>query len=276
MSRTTSVIPEELEAIISSLKLGNPTWTLHKTERGYGVKLFWKSNYSNGSGTSFNAHSSRRHLRGKRRMEEFLQKKHEEGKYRAHTYSQEAIQSPTKPKVDNPPASPAQRCEIRNSSPNAASQQQFADPVEWKDPSCAQQTTTLKTRGDVESGGLIRDADGDLHKSPEPAPPIPAEMALNELELTTPSLMSSEPDDYTEKNPDLLACSSVVYEARDSTPGVKFKTQSGCDGWTPVTQAESRRRPEHGNGTKANPKIPDYSGSELPVNFARGSFLSRT
>ena len=55
------------------------------------------------------------------------------------------------------------------------------------------------------SGGLIRDADGDLHKSPEPAPPISADMALNKLELTTPSLMSSEPDDYTEKNPDLLA-----------------------------------------------------------------------
>ena len=107
----------------------------------------------------------------------------------------------------------------------------------------------------------------NLHKSPEPAPPIPADMALNKLELTTPSLMSSEPDDYTEKNPDLLACSSVVYEARDSTPGVKFKTQSGCDGWTPVTQAESRRRPEHGNGTKANPKIPDYSWSELPVKL---------
>ena len=50
-------------------------------------------------------------------------------------------------------------------------------------------------------------------------------MVLNKLELTTPSLMSSEPDDYTEKNPDLLACSSVVYEARDSTPGVKFKTR---------------------------------------------------
>ena len=126
----------------------------------------------------------------------------------------------------------------------------------------------------MESRGLIRDADGDLYKSPEPAPPIPADMALNKLELTTPSLMSSEPDDYTEKNPDLLACSSVVYEARDSTPGVKFKTQPGCDGWTPVTQAESRRRPEHGNGTKANPKIPDYSGSELPVNFAREVFLS--
>ena len=162
MSRTISVIPKELEAIIiSSLKLSKPTWTLHKTEKGHGVKLFWKNN-SNGSGTSFNAHSSRRHLRGKRRMEEFLQKKREEGKYRAHTYSQEAIQSPTKPKVDNPPASPAQRCEIRNSSPNAVSQQQFADPVEWKDSSCAQQTTTLETRGNVESGGLIRDADGDL------------------------------------------------------------------------------------------------------------------
>ena len=77
----------------------------------------------------------------------------------------------------------------------------------------------------MESGGLIRDADGDLHKSPEPAPSIPADMALNKLELTTPSLMFSEPDDYTEKNPDLLACSSVVYEARDSTPGVKFKTR---------------------------------------------------
>ena len=153
MSRTISVIPEEQEAIIiSSLKLSKPMWTLHKTEKGYGVKLFWKNN-SNGSGTSFNAHSSQRHLHGKRRMEEFLQKKREEGKYRAHTYSQEAIQSPTKPKVDNPPASPAQRCEIRNSSPNAASQ--FADPVEWKDPSCAQQTTTLETRGDMESGGLI-------------------------------------------------------------------------------------------------------------------------
>ena len=91
-------------------------------------------------------------------------------------------------------------------------------------------------------------------KSPEPTPPIPADMALNKLELTTPSLISSEPDDYTEKNQDLLACSSVEYEARDSTPGVKFKTQSGCEGWTPVTQAESRRRPEHGDGTKANLK----------------------
>ena len=135
--------------------------------------------------------------------------------------------------------------------------------------------TTVETRGDVESRGLIRDADGDLHKSSEPAPPIPADTALNKLELTTPSLMSSEPDDYTEKNPDLLACSSVEYEARDSTPDVKFKTQSGCDGWTPVTQAESRRQ-EHGDGTKANLKIPDYSGSELPVNFAREVFLSRT
>ena len=63
-------------------------------------------------------------------------------------------------------AGSAQRYEIRNSSPNAASQQQFADPVEWKDPSCAQQTTTLETRGNVESGGLIRDAYGDLQKSP--------------------------------------------------------------------------------------------------------------
>ena len=91
-------------------------------------------------------------------------------------------------------------------------------------------------------------------------------MALNKLELTTPSLMSSELDDYT----DLLACSSVEYEARDSTPGVKFKTQSVCEGWTPVTQP--RRRPEHGDGSKANLKIPDYSGSELSVNFAREVF----
>ena len=35
MSRTTSIIPEELEAIISSLKPGKPTWTLYKTEKGY-------------------------------------------------------------------------------------------------------------------------------------------------------------------------------------------------------------------------------------------------
>ena len=93
MSCTTSVIPEELEAIISSLKLGKPMWTLHNTEKGYGVKLFWKNN-SKGSGTSINSHSSRRHLRGKRRMEKFLQKKHDEGKYRAHTYSQEAKSRP--------------------------------------------------------------------------------------------------------------------------------------------------------------------------------------
>ena len=51
------------------------------------------------------------------------------------------------------------------------------------------------------------------------------------------------------------------YEARDSTPGVKFKAQCSCEGWTPVTQAESRRRPEHGDGAKANPKIPEYSES---------------
>ena len=95
-------------------------------------------------------------------------------------------------------------------------------------------------------------------------------MALNKLELTTPSLMSSEPDDYTEKNiqifwlaPLLYIRLEIVHQVWNSRPG-----QSGCDGWTPVTQAESRRRPEHGNGTKANPKIPDYSGSELPVNFA--------
>ena len=47
-----------------------------------------------------------------------------------------------------------------------------------------------------------------------------------------------------------------------------MRLSPGCEGWTPVTQAESRRL-EHGDGTKANPKIPDYSGSELPVNFAR-------
>ena len=44
LSSTTSIIPEELEAIISTLKLGKPTWTLYKTEKGYGVKLFWKNN----------------------------------------------------------------------------------------------------------------------------------------------------------------------------------------------------------------------------------------
>ena len=98
----------------------------------------------------------------------------------------------------------------------------------------------METRGDVESRGLIRDADGDLHKSPEPAPPIPGDMALNKLELTTPSLMSSELDDYT----DLLACSSVEYEARDSTPGVKFKTQSGCEGWTPLHNPEGDQNME--------------------------------
>ena len=133
MSRTTSVIPEELEAIISSLKEFKPTWTFYKTEKGYGVKIFWKNN-RNGSDTSFNiTHSSRRHLCGKQRMEEFLQKKSKEGKHTVHTYSQETIKSPFEPKL-NPPAPAAQRCEIRNSIPNAASQQQFADPVEWKNP----------------------------------------------------------------------------------------------------------------------------------------------
>ena len=58
---------------------------------------------------------------------------------------------------------------------------------------------------------------GSSQVATESAPPIPADMSLNKLELTTPSLMSSEPDDYTEKNPDLLACSSIEYEARDST-----------------------------------------------------------
>ena len=53
-------------------------------------------------------------------------------------------------------------------------------------PHCAQQTTTLETMGDVESRGLIRDADGDLHKSLELVPLISVDMAMNKPELTTP------------------------------------------------------------------------------------------
>ena len=34
-------------------------------------------------------------------------------------------------------------------------------------------------------------------------------------------------------------------------------------------------KPEHGDGTKANLKIPDYSGSELPVNFAGQVFYCK-
>ena len=52
-------------------------------------------------------------------MEEFLQKKCKEGKHTPHTFLQETIQSPIEPKV-NPPAPPAQRCEISKQQPKCS------------------------------------------------------------------------------------------------------------------------------------------------------------
>ena len=166
MSRTTSIIPEELEAIISSLKPGKPTWTLYKTEKGYAGSF---------SGRTI-AMEAVLHLMPTQVGDTSVVSDTWRNSFRKsmRKASIDLIRTPKKRyKVQPNPKLMIflhlqLRCEIRNSSPNAASQQQFADPVEWKDPSCAQQTTSLETRGDVESGGLIRDADRDLHKSPEP------------------------------------------------------------------------------------------------------------
>ena len=44
-SRTRCEIPDEVFAILSGLKTNKPTkpvWSIYKTRKGYGLKLFWK------------------------------------------------------------------------------------------------------------------------------------------------------------------------------------------------------------------------------------------
>ena len=54
----------------------------------------------------------------------------------------------------------------------------------------------------------------------------------------------------------LDACSSVQYEERDDVLGVKFSTDDGRDGWTPIERCkEFEGRRSDSDGTRSNPKI---------------------
>ena len=110
------------------------------------------------------------------------------------TYSQEMIQSPL---------APPSRCEIGNSGPNVATQQQFADSME-REKSCYIQQMTLETVGNEKSRRMIRDADQDLQpsdKSSELGSPTQVEIAENKLKLMHyPYPFFSELSNYTKRN----------------------------------------------------------------------------
>ncbi len=53
----------------------------------------------------------------------------------------------------------------------------------------------------------------------------------------------------------LDACTSMQYEARDDVQGVKFHTDDGEEGWTPIERREAFRGRSSGDGTRSNPTI---------------------
>lgn len=236
-SETALGIPEDLVAILSKLeleKLGEPVWKLQKRKTGYSVNIFWKNSEHSG-GTPINAHPSRcqnrRRQRSRLRLEAFIEKK---------KIVMTGLGNPSDPidrakNTGNPACSSGvkPRCEKTPPSPGASSKQDELSLC--LQPKVAPSMSSQKMDPDVSTIAPI------------------VEKTITDLPIEEPGI-------------NLANCSSVVYEERNSIPGVKVVNEDREE-WTPVVKRKGERRQfSKGDGTRCNPVVSD---KELRLAFAK-------
>ena len=259
-----SGIPSEVFVCLAACGVGRlkiPVWKFHKSEKGYGLSLFWRTGEGRPD-TLNNANNSPQHgrlvavnglskrkQRSQKRMQEFLQRK----RARAEV-------EPRRPDADStgiPEVSAP--CQGRCEKP--------------KSPSCSLGARCLPaTPAPMDLAGTpvtlpTTPIPMDLTRCPAGTPTTDAPTDLTGTPVVPPT--TSAPTDLSETSAiSLTACESVMYEMRDDIPGVKFE-KGGQAGWTPVQKSglDQAIDREEGNGTLTTPRRATMK--KLQIKYAK-------
>ena len=203
-------IPGEVMDILAAMqcqKLGKPTWTVFSTGGGLGVKLFWR-NGNRGTRTPINANQREkpklRKQRDQRRLEEFNRKKRQERTPNVEGVMQ-PVTEPGKPASELRGIPASMRCD----------NDQAGEILEGE---VSTETDLVPTLADGPEDPTLAELS---------APPLPVALPVTPPTKDSATLATGD-------QVDLHSCTSVKYDVRDGTHGVKFKTKHGLESWTPV------------------------------------------
>ena len=221
-------------AMASGRKL---SWSIQENQRGMLVKLVWKSAAGN---------ASRRDVVGTN--------KNAANTGFGNASAGGATSRATKPVKSKPPSS---RRRSARRLQEFLEKKQGVNVMKCESRCSDQASNGVDAAGHASEGGDqdLCDHRGDSSHNTQDLPDVPTTPQPSDLNRAISTDLS------------LDTCESVVYDARDGQPGVKFKSCSGHEGWTPIKKDVAASRTRKGDGCRSNPLT--CQDKELPLTYAR-------
>ena len=259
-SRTGCEIPEEVFTILSSLnvcKFTKPVWNLYKTGKGYGLKLFWKTDGL--VANPINAHSNptqSRKRRSRRRLEEFLRRKNEERRTgetenRSTTLTVEGPMRHSKPQLEG-----VNDRRLNQARKDPEAEMSSAALATQEATTCNPQSVLQVTTSQLvhaPSNHILENSGLDVQESHPPVLPLiltptnQTDCHQRDHVCSTPFCVAEdstsrcehtvrEPPTDTDLQEVLEGADNIFYEAKEDIPGVRFQ-KHGKENWVPVRAA---------------------------------------